>query len=224
MNRSRYFLGVVVSALIVCLAGCDDGGGGSDARIRLINAATGQAPISLFVDADAVTTQAFGEASGYNSIDEGNREIRGVSQPTDQELFRFTSRFDNDIDYSLYTVVTASGVDPVLIVDENNRPDPGNFRIHAVHAAAGVSSVDIYVLREGVPLAGQSPTFSTLSYSQASGYDQIDQNKYVVYVTRAGTRTVIASETVDFENFEVWTAAVINNGSGVTLKLIRDRD
>jgi hypothetical protein len=183
------------------------------------------APLSFFVDERLRATLPYADASAYEEYDEDTHLLRGeVNAAT---VFQVQSRFDSDIYYSVVAVPENGGVTPVIFVDDDDAPSPGNFQIRAINASSRVQLADIYILREGVSIVGSPVTFENLPFKQASAYDQLDQNEYIVYATLPDSSTVIATSTpTDFDNFDGWTAYLIDdpNSAGVRLQLIQDRE
>lgn len=209
---------------VFLLAGCD-GDNDSDARIRFVQAASMGSPMSFFVDEQLRATLVYADASPYEQYDEDTHLLRG--EVNGAAVFQVQSRFDSDIYYSVVAVPENGGVTPVIFVDDDDAPSPGNFQIRAINASSRVQLADIYILREGVSIAGSPVTFENVAFKQASAYDQLDQNEYIVYATLPDSTTAIAtSASVDFDNFEGWTAYLVDDSdsAGVRLLLIQDRD
>lgn len=214
---------LIVLCVACMLASCNSSGS-NETRVRLVQTGSA-APLSLFVNEELIATLPYGQASSYQEVNDGNNALRGIVGAT--TAFSNQVNLDNDTDYSVVTVSENGGTTPVLLVDENNIPDAGNFRLRAVNASSRVQSVDIYALRENETVATHDANFSSLFFKQASNYDQIDRNEYVIFVTAAGSKTVLASlPSNDFGDIETWTVFVVDDvgGSGISLKLTQDRD
>ncbi|MBN8550263.1 MAG: DUF4397 domain-containing protein [Deltaproteobacteria bacterium] len=219
----RTILSMLIFALLA--SGCDSGGGGSDAQVRLIQAGPMTQALSLYVDQDLVDTLTYGQVGDYDDTDAGPRTLRGIVGTT--EVFSTTLTLDSDIDYSVLTVQEGAAITPVLIADNNSSPDFQNFSIRAINASTRAPLVDIYVLHEGDSVVDHEPNFSTLAFKQASNYDQIDRTEWVLWATIAGTKTVVAqAPSQEFKSQETWSAILEDSasGSGVTFVLNKDRD
>lgn len=220
-NIFRSFLAIIAAAFVLC--GCDGDEGSDDTRIRFVHAAIVNQVIDFLIDGEASSSLPYGQVGSYDEVDVGTHTLRGSTSGTD--LFNVQSLFHDDIDYTVVAIQQGSSVTPLIFVDENDAPDVGNFKLRAINASN--TAVDIYALRESDSVTDHDVNFSNLLPTQASNYDQIDRNEYIIYATTPGSKTVIAStNSNEFRNFEVWTVLVINDpdGSGITLVLTEDRD
>lgn len=213
-------------AFALALTGCDGGGGGDDARIRLIQASHPGGVLSLFLNGELIDSAAYGQATGYDDVDDDDAATLSGVVGTDT-VFSTPVNLDDDIDYSIVTVQQGGVTTPIIFVDDNSAPSLGNARLRVIHALPGAGGVDVYALREGEVVTNHAPNFTNLNFSEASRYDQLDRNEYVIWVTQAGTKNVLASAASrDLKNLENWTAVVHQDadGSGVTVSVFRDQE
>jgi hypothetical protein len=209
---------------LTALFGCNGSGGSDDPRIRFFQAAAPSQAYSFFVDGIVTDTVTFNEIGGYNSVDEGTRTLRADSNGT--TLFNVQASISDDTDYTVVAVNDGGTVTPVIIVDDNDRPDNNNFRIRALNAADRAPLVDVYVLHENESVVDHEPNLQSVQFKQASNYDQVDTTEWVIWVTAAGTKTVLASAPSQrFDEQEIWTAFISDdpNGSGIVVTLNQDR-
>lgn len=226
--KHRIFYIFAITLLV--LIGCDGGGSGTDeARVRYFHASPNASALDAFVDSLLVGSSiTYSTGTGYLGMDEGARNLRVVASGTSTELINTPITLDDDTDYTVVIGNYLAGIEPIVIVDDNGHPDIRNFRIRAINTSPSSGPIDVYILRQDVSLAGQSPTFTNLSYSGVSAYEQIDTNEYVVWITASGTQQVLATtSSTRFDEDEVFSLFIVEapgGGAPLSVSIVKDRD
>ena len=199
------------------LASCSSkGGGGGDARIRVVNVIPDAAAISLQLDTDPplVTGLAFGAPTQYLSTSTGAREFKvsannGTSFAIDQTL----NVSGNNYTYIVYNPVASAAA--ALVVESNlTTPNAGTFNFRAINVAAGIGALDVYLTPAGADLGSTSPNISNVPIGQASSFVGVNAGTYELRITAAGTKDVIYDTGVQtFVNQASYQAVIFTKGS-----------
>lgn len=213
-------------ALLAAVAGCsDDDSNGPDgtAYVRVVHASADAPNVDVRVDNTIVLTDvAFANASGYLTVDEGERNLR--VQPTGTTVNAIDANVDV-ADGAYYTVLAAGPVAtiaPIVLQDDLSAPGAGNVKLRLVHAAPAAGNVDIYVTAPGADLAVTAATLTNIPFGAASDYLTVPAGDYRVRITPTGTKTVaIDSGTLTLAAGDIRTGVALESvGGGAPLQAI----
>jgi hypothetical protein len=233
-----------LAAFGIFATGCGTG----HSSVRLVHASSDAPSVDVAVDGKTVVTDlAFGgpsPASGYLTVAAGNRrvEVRPTGMTTD--LINSNVSFGSGKQYS--TIVSGfvnappqsdpnvTGIAIVVLTDDNSAPTSGNVKLRVVHDAPGngialpcnpppgqscLESLDVYMVAPGTNIAGMSPTISTLSYGQASGYQSVAPTNGQVQVifTLAGDQNPVINQTYNLTAGQIRTLVTVNVQGGLIM-------
>ncbi len=192
--NSRRVLTFVLFLVTVALAGCGSkGGGGGNARIRVLNAIPDANSISLAFDTNppVVSGLAFEQTTQYMGVDSGSREFKvsangGASNVIDTTLNIGSS----DYTYIVYGPVSAA-VGGLFQDTGFNAPASGNFALRFINSAAGVGPLDLYLTAPGIDINTTSATVANVGYGNASAFATVPNGSYEIRVTAANTKDVV---------------------------------
>jgi len=180
------FVGI---SLLLLLTFVDFGCGSSSTKLRLLNAAPGEASLDALVDSKSVVTGiAYASASGYVSVSSGSRHVQVEPTGTSSPVIDETISLASGNTYTLMAGTFASNITGVLLTDNNSTPPSGDANIRIVNAAPSLGSADVYVVSPGTDLSSLSPTISSLSLNTASNYQSLTAGNYEVYFTFPGQK------------------------------------
>ncbi len=220
--KTKIFLLLLLS--LALLQGCSKSGGGSSAAangsVRLVNAAIPVAYNSLDMSvpggtiATAVTT---GSASAYIPIAPGlypvSLSATGTGNPlTQQSLLVYTG-----VPYALVAHTEGGQLKLTALTEDQAAPAAGDVAIRLSNLAlTDTGGVDVYMATAGGTLANTSAMVSNLGV--ASGYYEIPQGTYQVWVTGVGNKADVRLyvPSVVLSNQEV-TTLVLTATAGGTL-------
>jgi hypothetical protein len=192
MNSRRAVM-FVLFLVSIALAGCGSkGGGGGNARIRVLNGIPDANSISLTLDTTPVVSGlAFEQTTQYNGVDSGSREFKvsangGASNVIDTTL----NLSGSDYTYVVYGPVSAA-VGSLFVDSGFSKPNSGNFAVRFINAAAGVGNIDLYLTAPGVDINSTSATVPNVGYGGGSAFTSVPTGTYEIRVTAANTKQVI---------------------------------
>jgi hypothetical protein len=193
--NSRRLLAFVLFLVSIALAGCGSkGGGGSNARIRMLNAvpdASGAMSLSFDTNAPVISGLAFEQVTQYVGVDGGQHEFKvsvngGASNLIDTTL----SISGADYTYFVYGPVAAATAG--LFQDSGvQKPASGNFAVRFFNVAAGVGPLDLYLTAPGIDINTTSATVSNVGYGNASAFVSVPNGSYEIRVTAANTKDIV---------------------------------
>jgi hypothetical protein len=216
--NSRRVMTILLCLLSFVLASCGSkGGGGGDAKIRIVNVIPDAAAVSVQLDTDPplVTGLAFGALTQYLSTGGGSREFKvsannGTSFAIDQTL---SVGGGSSYTYIVYNPV-ASAAGALIFESSLATPNSGMFNFRVINVAAGIGTVDVYLTPAGTDLASTSPNIANAAIGQASSFVGVNAGTYELRITAAGTKDVIYDTPVQtFVNQSSYEAVIFTKGS-----------
>jgi uncharacterized protein DUF4397 len=192
MNSRRAVI-FVLFLVSVALAGCSSkGGGGGNARIRVLNAIPDANSISLTLDTTQVVSGlAFEQTTQYTGVDTGSKEFKVSANGGASNVIDTTINVGS-ADYTYVVFGPVSAALGGLFVDSGlTKPNSGNFSVRFINAAAGVGNVDLYLTSPGVDINTTSATVANIGYGAASAFTSVPNGTYEIRVTAANTKQVV---------------------------------
>lgn len=179
---------------------------GNVARVRVVHASPDAPSVDVRVDGGlAFADVAFGAATGYASVPAGTYNVQVEPAGAGN-----AGPFVIDADLTLaagqdYTVVATdflASITPIVLVDNNSAPAPGNARVRFFHGSPDTPAVD-------VALTGGPVIFANAPF-QASATGEVPGATYDLEARVAGTQIVgLYIPGVTFEAGKVYTVFAI---------------
>ena len=214
MNSRRAIL-FVLFLVSIALAGCGSKGGGSNARLRMLNGIPDANAISLTLDTTVVVTGlAFEQATQYTGVDTGAREFKvsangGASNVIDTTL----SISGSDYTYIVYGPVSAA-VSSLFVDSGFTKPNSGNFGVRFINTAAGAGNLDLYLTAPGVDINTTSATVPNIGYGGGSAFTTVPNGTYEIRLTAANTKLVVFDTGAQaFSDQQLYNIVALTKGS-----------
>ncbi len=196
------FLMLVIGA-VLAISHTQDEGQEETSQVRVVHMSPGLQDVSVFIDgerkADGV---GFGQASVYQEVDTGDREIQvaPAGAGVDQELAATRFTFEEGESYTV--VVTDRGFSPgVEVIQDDPQPQPGQSQFRVAQFSPDLLEVDV-VIEDG-PLR----RIDGIPYRSSSGYQSIEPGSYSLRVEDAPGREVFTGD-VSLEEDATYTLFV----------------
>lgn len=214
----RFVLAVVatgVSCAVLFATGC----GSSSAKLRLVNAVPVQSNLDMLIDGKNVAAAIpYGAASPYVAASTGSRHLQieptGQSNPFVDETINLSSGYSSVLE-------TTAGTN--VLVDTNTAPSSGNVNIRVINASSNVGTADVYIVTSGTGI-GTTPTFSSVAFPSATGYQSVAAGAYQVIFTSPGTTNIIfSSGSLQFASGQVRSVVALDGQTGgITNSVLAD--
>lgn len=150
--------------------------GVTDPTIRVINASSGAADISILIDgAPVVENVAFGDASEYVRVRPGEHQVQVVSGGGDPVIDQ-TESFAGEAAYLLGVVGPMDDLQLQVSEVDLEPLEPGQARVRVFHAAPDAGGVDISLAGQPDALVGD------ISFPDASDYQTVTVGTYNIVV------------------------------------------
>jgi hypothetical protein len=190
------------------------------ADVRVAHASPDAPAVDVLVNGTrAITRVAFGEITPYNRLPNGAAHVQVV--PTGQSSPVVIDVTVNLVDGPVTAVAAdvLAKITPLVLQDDNRRPDPGNSAVRFVHVSPNAPAVDIAVRGSATPL------FSNIAFKTATPYLQVKAGPYALQVKLAGTQTVVLEANAVLEEgriHSVWAEGLVSGTPA--LRAIESRD
>jgi hypothetical protein len=163
-----------------------DFGDGVDTLVRVGHASPDAPNVDVWVDGAVVLSNVpFGAVSNYLPVPAGEHLVQVVpAGAVSPVVISATLILDPDTDYSIVAIDTLANITPLVLVDNNADPAPGNAHVKFVHASPDAPAVDIAV-------AGGPVLFPNVAFGEAQGPLPVPAGAYDLEVRLAGTSTVV---------------------------------
>ncbi len=204
-NIKTALLSVTMLSMLF-LVGCEEdepsAPGAEMTQIRVIHTSYDAPNVDVQVDGEnAITDLAYGQSSGYTSIEAGTRSVTVTpAGSTSPQVIAENLPLDEGEVYSVFAMDSLDAISAVF-TSEDKSAASGQAKIRFVHASPDAPAVDI---RTGS--ASGAAVFSSAAFKDISDYTTVDPNDYMFVVTPAGTEEeVIAFDPVGLEAGQVYT-------------------
>ncbi len=204
-----------VSCALLFATGC----GSSSAKLRLVNAIPVQSNLDMLIDGkDVAAAIPYGAASPYVSVSTGSRHLQieptGQSNPFVDQTISLSSGYSSVLE-------TSGGTN--ILVDTNTTPSSGNVSIRVINASTNIGTADVYIVTSGTGI-GTTPTFSSVAFPSATGYQSVAAGAYQVIFTSPGTTNIIFSTgSLQFASGQVRSVVSLDGQTGgITNSVLAD--
>lgn len=227
---------VFLGMMLFALSGCGGSGGGGDTGyIKFYNASTNAPGIFLTVDekldsddSDDVevtySSVAYGSVSATNSLDKGKYYVElgyQVDDSTDRDDLEMIYQERHQIrkDHIDFIVLTGDINSPAIhmydikVVDDDDDDDDELFNVRLLNLStkAEYSSLDLYMSKDNETF-NEAKLVGTMNAEDLSDNIKLDQDKYIYYITVAGSSEVLyTSEDVNYPSVNQYVIAIREN-------------
>jgi MYXO-CTERM domain-containing protein len=171
--------------------------GAASAGVRVIHASPNTPAVDVYVNeipdgSAAITNLTFTNGTGYVPLPTGNYDFRvTLNGQTGVALSALGVPIDGATDYTVAAIGFTASIAPLLLVDNNSAPSPGNAKVRFVHAAPDVPAVDIGINTNGT---NTGTLFDNTLFGNAAdeGYIQVPAGTYNLGVFLAGNANGLA--------------------------------
>ncbi|MEC8025598.1 MAG: DUF4397 domain-containing protein, partial [Myxococcota bacterium] len=159
-----------------------DTGESGEARIRAMHVSPVAPPVDVYANGDGPVIEALEFASGtpYLTVPDGQYlfSITPSGAPTEDAVLNANVSLDDGAIVSMAAFGSLDDLRAIVVDDQTDGLDEENVRLEVIHAATGVSTVNILVI-DGDE---QSPIIEALSYGTTQGALDVPAGAYLVGV------------------------------------------
>ncbi len=185
-NTSMLAILVMLASIALMITPAAAATGPGYAWVRVAHASPDAPAVDVWVDgAVAVSDLAFGEVTSYLLVPAGAYNIKvtptGLTTPVviDADL-----TFDKGTAYTVAATDYLASITPMVYIDDNSWPDPGEANANFIHLSPDAPAVDVGVV-------GGANLFTDIEFQEASTYVGVPSGIYDLEVKLAGTSTVV---------------------------------
>jgi hypothetical protein len=212
------FRPVVLTLVAMCsLSGCGNNND-DQTNLRFINAVADLEAVDLYVDADMwFENMAYLDNSGYFSMDTNQHLYQVVPSNSLTPIDNLLTTLQDDDDYTYIALGSALDADALMLVDNNERPSSGSFKLRIIDAYQSSGSYNVYVLTSAQQTDSVAPTAKNLRYKSVTNYFTGRSGVYNVIITNSKTGDIVtAIPNQTFNEEEVYTLILAANPSPLT--------
>ncbi|HEY7638171.1 MAG TPA: DUF4397 domain-containing protein [Steroidobacteraceae bacterium] len=189
--RIRLPLYPILAALAaLALSGCDSGGGGKRADIRLLNVSPGYTSLDLYAngedddtDQQRIAAVAYETLSDYAQLKAGTYDVKFKRASVTSTLQTLSSKPFADDTHNTFVAFGSTGhFSAVEISDDATAPDSGQVKVQLLNAAEA-GTLDIYLTESSVSLDDATPVFASVAAGATGATTTIDSGDYRLRVT-----------------------------------------
>ena len=212
--RQVVVVGTVALGLVLLVTSC--GGGGDNARLRLMHASPDEATVDVLVDSKTIANGiAFGTASSYTSLGSGSRHVQIEPSGTSTTVVDETVSLGSGTDTTILLANFATSLNAITLQDDNSAPTSGNAKLRVIQAAPGLTSADVYIVPDGTDINSVAPVYSGMPFESASTYTSLTAGSYRVWFTSPGQKFIfIDSGAISLASGQIRTVVGLNNSFG----------
>jgi hypothetical protein len=200
-------------AAALLTAGC---GGGSKAKLRVLNAVPNQSQITVLLDGNATFNNvAYGIANDYMSTGDGSRHIQVEPAGSTNFIIDQNINLNSGTNTTFIAADFSSTSSGIVLTDDTTAPTSGNVKIRIVNGSPNLGAVDVFIVPPGTSLNSVSPTITNLGFGSSSDYQSLVAGSYEIFFTPHGsTFAFLDTGAVSFAAEQNRTVVVLNNLSG----------
>lgn len=180
MNNSKLW---AVALALLGLTACDDGSSPGTASLRVIHLSPDAPAVDVYVDgAAAITDLAYKESTEFLAVEAGSADlaVRAAGMPSSTPVIAANGvALADGESYTVVAYDNLANIMPMVLEDDRTGIPAGQIRVRAIHAAAGVGTVDLW----NIPASG-APTkiADDLAFGAATGFLDLPAAAYTIGV------------------------------------------
>jgi hypothetical protein len=160
---------------------------GHMARVRVVHASPDAPAVDVWVnDAVAFSNAPFTGITSYAALEAGTYTVKVVpTGATEPVVIEADLDLEGGMDYTVVAVGELANIEPIVLLDDNSAPAPGNAHVRFMHASPDAPNVDVAVA-DGGPIL-----FSNVPFKQAFPYVPVGAGTYDLEVRIHDTGDVV---------------------------------
>lgn len=173
------------------------------AKVRVIHTSYDAPAVDILLnDAEAIADLAYGESSGYATIDAGtaNVKVTAANSPS-TVVINADLTFEKDKEYTIFAVGALANIEAVVQEDSRNA-NAAKAKVRVLHGSPDAPAVDVK-LGSGLGAA----IVAGAAFKDLTGYLEVDEGDYSFAITPANSTTEV----------EVYAPVGVSNGSIYTV-------
>jgi hypothetical protein len=182
----------------------------------VIHAAPNAPNIDVLIDGTRVlAARPYKSASNYFAVAAGTRVTTVNVANTSTNLMNSNIIVSANADQTILAVGPVGNIQPVVRADNNTAPAGNNVRARLIHAASGVSNVDIYLTAPNDDISTGAATAANIAFRGTTTDVDFPAGQYRVRVTPAGARTPVLLDTgtINLTAGKIYTSVLVG-GAG----------
>jgi hypothetical protein len=214
--------GIVALGTFFLASGC---GGGSQAKLRVVNASPNETGIDVLIDGKSVATGiAYGNNSDYLSVDSGSRHLQVEATGTTTILLDQNLSLNSGTETTYLATNVAASISSVVLSDNTTAPASGNVNVRVMNAAPALGPVDVYIVAPGTDLIASTPIIRSMAFDAATDYQLLSAGSYeVVFTVPNSTFALVDTGALNFSSGQNRTVLALDGASGgFTATLLSD--
>jgi hypothetical protein len=191
-------------------------GGGSNGKVRVMNASPDEANLDVLIDNKTVASSvAYGTATSYLSVNSGSRSLQIDPTGTTSPIITQTLTVNSGSFYTVLVTNFAPSVVGVVLADNNTAPASGQVEIRVVNASPGLPAEDVYIVAPNTDLNTVGPVASSLAFEGATAYQSLPAGNYEVFCTLPGQKSFfVDSGPLTLTSQQSRTVVSLNGANG----------
>jgi len=200
--------------LVTLISSC--GGGGGNARLRVVHASPDEGSIDVLIDSKTIASGiTFGTATSYTSLSSGSRHLQMEPSDTATPVIDETLSLGSGSDTTVLLANFATSLNAVTLQDDNSAPTSGNAKLRIINAAPGLAPADVYIVPDGTDINSVTPVLSSMGFESASSYTSLGAGTYRVWFTQPGQKFIfIDSGPLPLSAGQIRSVVGLNNSFG----------
>lgn len=164
----RWLMAITVLTLVLAAGVIPNLAQGDQGRLRAVHASPDAPPVDVVVNDNTLFPQVeYKGISDYAPVDAGSAQLSLVPTDGDSAVLDATVDLEANTDYTLVAVGMADELEPLVLVDDNTPPAPGQARVRFVHASPDAPAVNVAV-------EGGQELFSDVEFKGVGNYMSVD--------------------------------------------------
>jgi hypothetical protein len=177
--------GLLTMAALLMASGC---GGGSQGKLRVMNASPNESGLDVLVDGKTVASGiGYGSNSDYVSVDSGSRHVQLEASGTTNILIDQNVSVSSSGETTVLATNVAASISALILIDDATAPASGNVSLRVANASPTLGTVDVYVVTPGADLTSSTPVVKNLAFNNATDYQTLTAGAYEVVMTVPGS-------------------------------------
>lgn len=187
MNFLRTLFFAALAGATLFATGCGDSG---STQLRVLHASPDAPNIDVLYDGTPLLTNAaYTDSSAYLKVKAGTRRIEVRATGATVDVIDAKPDFSANRFYTVIAGNNLASITALVFLDDFSSPASGQAKVRFIHAAPGISSVDIYVGAPGSGTVG-TPAVTNITYQGATGYLSFPAGSYQAYITPTGSKII----------------------------------